>query len=194
MKSKLYTPYQIEKMSDAAINKAYSQLRSIANKRLQRMQAQDIGKRAREGFRFPTIKEVQESSKWSMESQLADVSRFLRSERTTVSGEKKFLNEFVEQMQEKGYGDLVKSYDDIYNTIEFMDQMREQYSDKVFDSGDALDAYQHAQALGIPKEKIKDNIELFISHVDEFTNIQPNRNGKPIGQKRLNNLIKKWTK
>ena len=113
MKSKLYTPYQIEKMSDAAINKAYSQLRSIANKRLQRMQAQDIGKRAREGFRFPTIKEVQESSKWSMESQLADVSRFLRSERTTVSGEKKFLNEFVEQMQEKGYGDLVKSYDDL---------------------------------------------------------------------------------
>lgn len=194
MTSKLYTPYQIEKMSDAAINKAYSQLRSIANKRLQRMQAQGLGKRAREGFRFPTIKEVEESSKWSMESQLADVSRFLRSERTTVTGEKKFLNEFVEQMQEKGYGDLVKSYDDIYNTIEFMEQMREQYSDKVFDSGDALDAYQHAQALGILKEKIKDNIELFISHVDEFTNIQPNRNGRPIGQKRLNNLIKKWTK
>ena len=194
MTSKLYTPYQIEKMSDAAINKAYSQLRSIANKRLQRMQEQGLGKRAREGFRFPTIKEVQESSKWSMESQLADVSRFLRSERTTVTGEKRFLNEFVEQMQEKGYGDLVKSYDDIYNTIEFMEQMREQYSDKIFDSGDALDAYQHAQALGIPKEKIKDNIELFISHVDEFTNIQPNRNGKPIGQKRLNNLIKKWTR
>lgn len=194
MKNKLYTPYQIEKMSDSAINKAYSQLRSIANKRLQRLQAQGLGKRAREGFRFPTIKEVQESSKWSMESQLADVSRFLRSERTTVTGEKIFLNEFVEQMQEKGYGDLVKSYDDIYNTIEFMEHMREQYSDKIFDSGDALDAYQHAQALGIPKEKIKDNIEIFISHVDEFINIQPNRNGKPIGHKRLNNLIKKWTK
>lgn len=194
MKSKLYTPYQIEKMSDAAINKAYSQLRSVANKRLQRMEAQNIGRRAREGFRFPTIKDIEQSSKWSMESQLADVSRFLRSDRTTVTGEKKFLNEFQQQMQEKGYGDLVETVDDIYHTIDFMEQMREQYSDKVFDSGDALDAYQHAQALGIPKEKIKDNIEIFISHVDEFTNIQPNRNGKPIGQKRLNNLIKKWTK
>lgn len=193
MKSKIYTPYQIEKMSDREINKAYSQLRSIANKRLQRMEAQGIGQRAREGFRFPTIADVESSSKWSMESQLADVSRFLRSERTTVSGEKRFLNEFKEQMTEKGYGDLVESIDDIYNTIDFMEEMREQYSDKVFDSGDALDAYQHAQALGIPQEKIKENMDVFLSHVDEFTAITPNKNGKPIGQKRLNNLIKKWS-
>lgn len=191
-KHKLYSPYQIERMSNAEINKAYSQLRSIANKRLQRMQAQGLGVDARSGFRFAKISEIESSSKWTVASQLADVSRFLRSERTTVSGEKKFLNQFTQQMIEKGYGDLVTNYDDIYNTIKFMEEMREKYSDKVFDSGDALDVLQHAQALKIPKEKLRSNMDLFMQHVDEFLDINPNKNGRAIGKRRLESIIKKW--
>lgn len=192
MNSKLFSPWQISKMSDAEINKAYSNLRSIANKRLQRMQEQNIGMTARTGYRFPTIQQVNESSKSTVASQLADVSQFLRSERTTVTGEKRFLADFVESMQSKGYGDLVQNIDDIYKTIEFMEDLREEYSSKIFDSGDTLDVLQQAQRLNIPPEKVKQNFDFFKSHLTELEKIKPSKGGREFSQRRINNLIKKW--
>ena len=193
MKSKLYSPWQISRMSDAEINKAYSQLRSVANKRLQRMHAQGLGMTARSGYRFPTIANVESSSKYTVASQLADVSQFLRSDRTTVTGEKRFLADFVESMESKGYGDLVTNIDDIYSTIEFMEQMREQYSDKIYDSGDALDVLQQAQRLKIPHDKLKKNWEFFANNLDRLESVKPSRGGREFSQRRINNLIKKWS-
>ena len=192
MKSKLYSPWQISRMTDAEINKAYSTLRSVANKRLERMQAQNIGMTARTGYRFPTIAQVNESSRATVASELADVSQFLRSERTTVTGEKRFLADFVESMESKGYGELVQNIDDIYNTIEFMDQMREEYSSKIFDSGDTLDVLQQAQRLKIPPEKLKQNFDFFRSHLTEMEQLKPSKGGREFSQRRINNLIKKW--
>lgn len=191
--SKLYSPYQISNMSNAEVRKAYSELRSIANKRLGRLQAQNLGKSAREGYRFPTIAEINSSSKFNVASQLADVSQFLRSERTTVRGEKKFLSEFVESMESKGYGDLVQTTEDIYKAIEFMEEMREQYSDKIFDSGDALDVLQQAERLKIPADKLKKNFDFFATHLDQMEKLKPSTGGKEFSQRRINNLIKKWS-
>ena len=123
MKSKLYSPYQISRMSDAEIRKAYSDLRSVANKRLGRLEAQGLNQTARTGYRFPTIKQVEASSKSTIASELADVSVWLRDERSTIRGEKAFLNEFTEIMKEKGYGDIIQSYDDAYNFFDFMDDV-----------------------------------------------------------------------
>lgn len=192
--AKLYTPYQLSKMTDAAIRKAYSSLRSVANKRLGRLESQGLGKTARTGYKFPTIKSIEESSKATVASMLADVSKFLRDERTTVRGEKKFLNDFQEMMTEKGFGDLVETPDEIYRTLEFLEELREVYDDKMFSSGDALDALQEAERLNIPKEKLFDNIDMFISHLEELRNVKPSKGGAEFSSRRINNLIKKWTK
>lgn len=165
-KFRTYTPSSISKMSDKAIRKAYSELRSVANKRIQRMDNAGLGRGSNQ--KFPTIQQIKDSSKWSIESSLADVSRFLRSDRTTVSGEKKFLKEFKQNMVDKGYGDLVESTEDVYNMVDFMEYMREQYGDKLFDSGDALDVLQETQRLKIPIEKVKENYEAFASNIDEM--------------------------
>lgn len=192
--AKLFTPYQLSKMTDAAIRKAYSSLRSVANKRLGRLESQGLGKTARTGYKFPTIKSIEESSKATVASMLADVSKFLRDERTTVRGEKKFLNDFQEMMTEKGFGDLVETPDEIYRTLEFLEELREVYDDKMFSSGDALDALQEAERLNIPKEKLFDNIDMFISHLEELRNVKPSKGGAEFSSRRINNLIKKWTK
>lgn len=192
MSTKLFTKYQTGKMSGAEINKAYSNLRKIANKRLQRLQAQNLGRSAREGFRFPTIKEINGSSRWNVESKLLEVSQFLRSERTTVTGEKRFIADFVSNMESMGYGDLVTNLDDIYNMLEYMEYLREQYGNKLFDSGDALDVLQQAQRLNIPIDKVTKNYDLFASNLNKMEKLKPSKSGVEFSQRRINNLIKKW--
>lgn len=193
MKSKLYSPYQISNMSDSAIRKAYSQLRSVANKRLARLEKQGLGMTARTGYKFPTIKNIEESSKATIASELADVSKFLRDPRTTVTGEKEFLRNFKEMMTEKGYQDLVETPGEIYKTLEFMEEIRETNNDKVLPSGDALDALQQAERLKIPIEKVKENIEIFVQHLDELEDVKPTKGGRKFSSQRLNALIRKWT-
>ena len=192
-KPKLFTPYQLASMTDAAIRKEYSKLRSIANKRLGRLQAQGLGKTARSGYKFPTIKDIESSSRATVASELADVSRFLRDPRTTVTGEKSFLENFKEMMTEKGYADLVETPDDVYKVLDFMEEIREENNNKVLPSGDALDALQQAQRLKIPMERFKENIDLFVQHLDDLENVQPTKGGRKFSTQRLNALIRKWT-
>lgn len=191
---KLFSPYQIHKMTSGAINKEYSMLRSIANKRLQRMQAQGLGMRAREGFRFPTIKQIQESSKDTVSAALADVSRWLRQPQNTIKGEHKKIAEFRESMADMGYSDLTTTIDDTYRLMQYLEDLREQYSNDLYDSGDALDVYQHAQDLGISPEVFEKNMNLFYENHREFLSIAVNKNGRAIGAKRLQNTINKWTR
>lgn len=192
-KRKLYSPYQISNMSESAIRKAYSELRSIANKRLARLENQGLGMTARTGYKFPTIRNIEESSKATIASELADVSKFLRDPRTTVSGEKQFLTNFREMMTEKGYADLVDTPDDIYKTLEFMEEIRDTNNNRLLPSGDVLDVLQQAERLKIPTEKLKDNIDIFVQHLDELENVKPTKGGRTFSSQRLNALIRKWT-
>lgn len=194
MKSKLYSPYQISKMSDAEIRKAYSDLRSVANKRLGRLEAQGLNQTARTGYRFPTIKQVEESSKSTVASELADVSVWLRDERSTIRGEKAFLNEFTEIMQEKGYGDIIQSYEDAYNFFDFMDDVREQHKELQLKGSDILDAMQEAERLNIPRDKLLDNIETFVANLEDLKNVQPTKGGRTFSSSRIDSLIRRWTK
>lgn len=193
---KLYSPYQISNMSESAIRKAYSELRSIANKRISRLNASGLTYGQN---KFPTISEL-ESGKpnrtfgSSISGALADVSVFLRSPRTTVSGLRQYYKDFTEMMTEKGYSDLVKDVGSIRNTIKFLDSIRETANDKLLPSGDALDALQETERLKIPIEKVIENTDLFVAHLDDLENVRPTKGGRTFSQRRLNALIKKWEK
>lgn len=187
---KLFRPSEIRKMSESLINKEYSALRSVANKRIQRMTAQGLGRCM---SLFPTIHQIKESYYGDVRSALGDVSKFLRSPRTTVKGEKKFIKEFQETMTNKGYGELVETRENIYKMIDFMEYLREQYSDKLFDSGDALDVLQEGQRLNIPLDKLIENYDIFASNLDAMENLRPSPKGAEFSQRRINNFIKKWS-
>lgn len=193
-KPKLFSSYQIGSMSEKEIRAEYSRLRSIANKRLGRLESQGLNRTARSGYRFPTIKQIEQSSKSTTASELADVSKFLKDIHSTVTGEKKFIKEFQETMIEKGYGDLVETVDDIYKMVDFMDEMREIYGDKLYSSGDLLDVLTEAERLNIPHDKLKEHIDLFVSNVDAMKGVQPTKGGKTFSSSRINSLVKKWEK
>lgn len=196
MKNKLYSPYQISNMSESAIRKAYSELRSVANKRINRLNKSGLTYPQQ---KFPTLKELEVGKPnrtlgSSISGALADVSVFLRSERTTVSGLKQFYKDFTEMMTEKGYGSLVKDVGSIRNTLLFLETIREENSDKILPSGDALDVLQETERLKIPIDKVVDNIDFFVAHLDDLENVQPTKGGRTFSSRRLNALIKKWEK
>lgn len=191
--SKLFSPYQISKMSDAAIRSEYSRLRSIANKRLGRLQAQDLNLTARTGYRFPTIQQIQESSRATVASELADVSKFLRDPRTTVTGEKRFLSNFKESMISNGYGNLVETNEDVYNAIQLLDDIRQEHGDKLLPSNDILDVMSEAERLNIPSDMLAANIEMLSANIDKLERVTPTKGGRAFSTSRMKSLIKKWS-
>lgn len=199
-KYELYTPIKMESMTESQIRSEYSKLRSVANKRLQRLEAAGIGMRALEGYRFPTIAQVESSSKSTVASELAAVSRWLGDYRSTITGEKQFINEFKEMMQSKGYGSLVDTPEDIYNVVGLLDDLRDKYSNDLlrYRSGltdkDIFDALQQAQRLNMPIDALKQNIELFVANMDALEEVQPTKGGRTFSSSRVNALVRKWTK
>ena len=181
---------QIRTASDSTLRKMYSEFRSIANKRIQRLN--QAGLRESKAL-FPTIQQIKDTDKITMQSALADVQKFLRSSRTTVSGVKRFMKDFRETMTEKGYGDLVETNEDLMQMIDYMDYLREKYSEKLFDSGDALDVLQEGQRLNIPMDKLKENYDLFASNLNKIEKLRISPGGKEFSQSRIDKLIKKWS-
>lgn len=195
----IYTPYKMESMTEAQIRAEYSKLRSVANKRLQRLDSAGIGMRALSGYRFPTIAQIQSSSKSTVASELANVSRWLGNYRSTITGEKQFISEFQEMMHGKGYGDLVKTPEDVYKVVGLLDDLREKYKNELlkYRSGltdqDIFDALQQAQRLRMPIEALKQNIELFVANMDALEKVQPTKGGRTFSSSRVNALVRKWT-
>ena len=184
-KYEVYTPYNMGSMTEKQIRAEYSKLRSVANKRLQRLQESGIGMKALKGYKFPTIAQIESSSKSTVSSELASVSRWLSDYRSTITGEKQFISEFQDMMQGKGYGDLVKTPEDVYKVVEMLDDLREKHKNDLlkYRAGltdqDIFDALQQAQRLKIPVDALKKNIELFVA---------------TFGSNRINALVRKWTK
>ena len=196
----IYTPYKMESMSEAQIRAEYSKLRSVANKRLQRLDSAGIGMRALSGYRFPTIAQIESSSKDTVASELANVSRWLGDYRSTITGERQFISEFKEMMQSKGYGSLVETPEDVYKVVGLLDDLREKYKNDLlrYRSGltdkDIYDALQQAQRLNMPVEALKQNIELFVANMDALEKVQPTKGGRTFSSSRVNALVRKWTK
>lgn len=198
-KYELYTPIKMGNMTEAQLKAEYSRMRSVANKRLQRLESAGIGKRALSGYRFPTIAQIQSSSKSTVSSELASVSRWLNDYRSTLTGERQFLSEFREMMNSKNYGSLVSTPEDVYNVVDLLDDLRERYSNDLlrYRSGltdkDIFDALQQAQRLNMPIEALKKNIELFVANMDALEKVQPTKGGRAFSSSRINALVRKWT-
>lgn len=162
----LFFPYEIARLTNKQIRREYSKLRSTANKRLQRLQEAGLGVHG--SFRFPKIAG---RSNEQLEADLADVSRFLRDERTTVTGERKFVKGELEMLHEKGYEFVNR--ENFYDFINFMEEKRQEVGGKIFDSGDAADVFNEGQRLNIPVNVLKKNFDYFAQNLAAMEKVQP---------------------
>lgn len=157
----------------ADLRRAYSELRKIANKRLQRMEQQGLGTFG--SYRFPKLSDLWDDD---VPGALADVSRYLRDPRHTVRGEKKALDADIAKLHERGYDFIDRS--NIYQFYDFMDQKRQEVGSKVFDSGSTIDVFNEAQRLKIPPKVLKKNFDYFLENIEKMENTKPIRTNREI--------------
>lgn len=168
----LYFPFQIHDMQPADIRSAYIKLRKAANQRLTRMEKAGLGTKG--AWRFPKVKDLSEKQ---MAKQLAEASRYMRDPRHTVPGERKFMRDELRILhKEYGYNWINES--NFYDFTDFMDDLREQYGSKAFDSGDAADVFNNSQKIGIDPEVVKENFNYFAEHLAELKRMRPARTEK----------------
>lgn len=201
-KYELYTPIKMGSMTEAQIRAEYSRLRSVGNKRLQRLEAAGIGMRALRGYRFPTIAQIESSSKSTVASELASLSRWLGDYRSTITGEKQFLAEFRDMIRNKAngqYASLVDTVKGTYDLIGLLDDLRERYENDLLKyqfgltDTDIMDALQQVQRLNMPVEALKQHINLFVANMDALEKVQPTKGGRKFSSSRVNALVRKWT-
>lgn len=177
---KLYRPKDIRKMTEKEVRAEYSKLRATANKRISRMKAK-TGKTMYHDT-FEKLKNLSDPA-----AALADVSNFLRNERTTIRGYEEFINTQVEYFTDKGWDFITQ--ENVVDFFKFMDEKRNEVGAKIFDSSAAADAYNQAQRLRIPTEILSKNFNYFLEHQNEMEEIAPQRNGREMSMREVKRRI-----
>ena len=173
---KTYFPYQIERMSNRDIRKAYSDLRKTANKRLANLEKNNLGGYG--AFRFAKLEQIHADD---VGQELAELSRFMRDPRHTVRGARSRRDNILDALHEKpGFEDINES--NFHAWTEYMDHLREKYGNKLFDSGDATDVFMEAERLDLPANIIKNHYNLFKNNLEEIRKIDKIENAKNPGR------------
>lgn len=180
---KIFTPIDIAKMPANEVKEAFQHLKSVANKRIGRMQAQGLGRPMQ---RFGSMRGMSEEQ---MRQGLAEVSRWIREPSHTVRGYKSRRSEMLDAFHEKGY-DFVneENYEDF---IDYMEELREEYGSKVFDSSAAADVFGQTQRIGIDPDAVKKNFDYFADHLDELDRMKPVRTEKGATMPAIRRKIKR---
>lgn len=168
MASKIYLPAQIRNMLPKAVRAAYTQQRAMANKRIARLEKVGLGTGKQKPF--PTLRGMSDEE---ARAALADVSRWNRDIRHTVRGERSFIQREIESFKNMGYDFINES--NFYAFTDYMDDLRDKYGSKAFDSGDAVDVFNNAQKIGIDPDVLKENFAYFVEHQDALERMRPAR-------------------
>lgn len=185
--TKLYFPFQIRDMSAGDIRSAYVKMRKAANQRLTRMEKAGLGTMG--SYRFPKVRDLSERQ---MAEQLAEASRYMRDPRHTIPGERLFINDELRKLHKDGYKWV--NEDNFYAFTEFMEDLREQYGNKAFDSGDAADVFNNAQKIGIDPDVVKENFDYFAEHLAELKRMRPARSAAGATLQAVERKISRLTK
>lgn len=160
-----------EPLTEKEARKEYSRLRSIARKRLERLEKSEFKESAtylnnKDRFTpLPEIKNIQELYK-----KLADVARFVKGERSKISGLKNERKKALETLKERGYGFINK--DNFKAFTEFMDEMRAQKLAESYDSGDTYELFVIATKKKITSEEIFSNFQLFLDNKESLAKMK----------------------
>ena len=167
-----YTPSNIKAMLEgdkglqSEVRKEYTRLRDISQKRLKRLAKAgytDTEVYRRNVKHYPKLKDIK--SKSELAQRLSDLSRFVASKQSTVSGIKEKERKALESLSEHGYGFVNES--NIQEFGEFMEEYRNQLLDMDYDSGDAAELYSVIQKHKIDPEKVKVDFEYWLENLEK---------------------------
>ena len=198
----VYKPLDVSAMNIYEVKKAYQSMRKAANKRIANIEKHGVkiqhygtawnktgGLRMSsrgDSYRFPAASTMTNEE---LRVALSDVSLWMRDPAHTVRGEAKEREFRIGLLHDKGY-DFVND-SNFYDFINYMDDLREQYSDKVFDSSAAADVFAQTQRIGIKPDTVKKDFDYFVEHLDELDRMKPVRTEKGATMPAIRRKIKR---
>lgn len=164
-----YTPSNLKAMLDNGkekeVRKEYTRLRDIAQKRIKRLKAAGYTNTdvyQKNYAHYPKLKDIK--SKSELAQRLSDLSRFVASSRSTVSGIKDARSQSLKTLHEHGFTFVTQeNYGDF---AQFMESYRDQLLDMEYDSGDAAELFGVAVKHELDTEKVKQDFEFWMENLD----------------------------
>lgn len=161
----------------------YSRLRAIANKRIARLESSEFSGTAAQIIRYNKGKYVplkDVASKEELTFLLKDVSKFVTSGSTTVSGQRGIRKKTIESLRAAGFEDIDESNYEEFG--KFMEYMRSMEGDK-FDSDRAVALYEFSARADISVNDLIANYKVYDEHfneIDDMEEIPEPKSGKKI--------------
>lgn len=165
MATKTYRPNEAKNLSERELRSEYARLRRLANRRLNNLEKRNLGTWG--ANRFGSARGM---SAEYVEAALLEVSRFLRDPRHTVRGEQQHIDSVIDTFRERGIDFIDRS--NFYQFTDFMNGLREQYSEKLFDSSDALEVFGNMQRLGLDPEEVKNHFDYYAQNADKLSRLR----------------------
>lgn len=148
-----YTPLALELTWDMKdVRKEYSRLRSIWRKRYERLLKSDYNDiklvEDRPIQRYKQLKDI--TSDRELYHLLSELATIIASNRSTIIGLKQREKEQMKDLNKK-YGTKLKTHEDLMNFSDFMENIRDFASDRIYDSDFAVDLYSEGEKLSEAK-------------------------------------------
>lgn len=148
-KYKTYTYYQIQRMTDAEVRKAYNLIRPAAAKRVKRLRSAGFG-----GTEIEYSGIAPHSRGIATEylrDYLGRLSRFMQDPRSTLTGARSYEKNMKSTLASHGY-----NIQNLANFGRFMESMRERYNGAVVPPSDlTASIYEESERLGISQKTIE---------------------------------------
>lgn len=173
------TPYALENAEIPAreLRKLYTELRDIANKRIKRAQKagheQDLV--IRQGAKkIPKISEIRTEAE--LRYRIGETAMFLENPLSTISGIERLEAKKLATLSRHGY-DFVNE-GNLRDFGRFMEWVRANYSDRLYDSDTVAKLYKTVTKGGFTTRAIKQMFDAYMDNLDAFTQVVEENPGR----------------
>ena len=166
-----YNPQSLSKYTEKELRKEYSRLRTIANKRLNRLmesEFKDTQAVYRNAGLFIPLKGVRNESE--LKHLLVDVSKFILSEQSTVTGQANIVRRLAKTWSEdKGFANIHEG--NVRSWVEFLDYVQS-VEGYIYETNYLEEAFNNSElAQGKrDKEAINNAYEFYKSKTESYRN------------------------
>lgn len=128
--------------------------------------------RNNEDIKKINVSDINDMTKIELSSLLSRLNKFTQAESSKIKGYNESRQKTIESLNENGYDFINK--DNLDDFLEFMDDFKNSKDAEVYGSDDVVKYYEQAERLGISKEDLKENLDIFQEHFREIEELNIN--------------------
>ena len=188
-----YTPLGLKAYSERELRKEYSRLRSIARKRLERLEESEFVTTSiveRNQSKFRPLSSVR--TEGQLRYLLSDLARFIESPQSTIRGQRARVNQTITTLHQRGYTFITKA--NFPRFVDYMDAIRRQKIDRLYDSERVVELFQTMERRRISPDLVLKNFREFMEMQAQIEKMPERRNGEPISKKEAEEMLKRMLK